>query len=188
MFDNYKKYLKFLDKHLSEYFENQKSYIFCKKGCAKCCKNAEFPYSTLEMQYLMHGYINLDISTKEKINKNIETLKQEKSKHTGKFFYSCPFLIDNVCSVYNYRGIVCRAFGLLETTQDEKTIKVPFCCHEGLNYSNVYDKTTGHINYSKNEIQPTAFNISYKALTSKTYEEKFDLAFGEKRKMIDWFD
>ena len=34
----------------------------------------------------------------------IETLKQEKSKHTGKFFYSCPFLIDNVCSVYNYKG------------------------------------------------------------------------------------
>lgn len=68
---------------------------------------------------------------------NVVKIKVEKEKFKGeKFLYDCPFLIDNICSVYEYRGIICRSFGLMNVGANNK-IKVPFCCFEGYNYSNV---------------------------------------------------
>ena len=58
--ENYLKYLEFIDSKLHKFFERQKDYIFCKKGCAKCCKNAEFPYSLIELKYLLTGFLKTD--------------------------------------------------------------------------------------------------------------------------------
>ena len=60
MFENYEKYLEFLNLKLQGFFENQKPYIFCKKGCAKCCKNAQFPFSCVEVAYLTSKLKTLD--------------------------------------------------------------------------------------------------------------------------------
>ena len=141
MLENYLTYLVFLNTKLTKFFASQKQFIFCQKGCARCCKNAEFPYSQIELKYLLYGYLKLDKETRNKIEENIKQVVDEKSKYKGDAFrYTCPFLIDDVCSVYDYRGIVCRTFGLLTKGVDDK-VKVPFCCYEGLNYSNVMDKT-----------------------------------------------
>lgn len=40
----YVEYLVFINQKINNFFENQKDYIACKNGCAKCCKNAEFSY------------------------------------------------------------------------------------------------------------------------------------------------
>ena len=53
-FENYEKYLKFVQEKLNKFFEAQSPYISCKKGCAFCCKNAQFPYSELEFNYLVY--------------------------------------------------------------------------------------------------------------------------------------
>ena len=191
MFDGYKKYLEFLDKKLNSFFECQKPYIFCKKGCAKCCKNAQFPYSNLEMQYLMQGFINLNNTTKNIVKKNISKLLKEKIG-VKDFTYDCPFLVNDICSVYEYRGIICRKFGLLENSPDNRA-KVPFCCYEGLNYSNIYDietKTISSEKYKKNnfEVEPLGYNIQYSYLTGLEFEREFNIAFGEKRSLINWFE
>ncbi len=55
MLENYVTYLNFLSGKFTKFFEKQKPFIFCKKGCGKCCKNAEFPYSQIEAEYLMFG-------------------------------------------------------------------------------------------------------------------------------------
>ncbi len=190
--ENYKLFLYYLNKKLDSHFEEQKPYIFCKKGCAKCCQNAEFPYSKLEATYLKLGFVKLDNETRELVTKNIAKIKKEKMEFKGdKFLYTCPFLIDNVCSVYDYRGVVCRTFGLI-SVRDDTTANLPFCHNLGLNYSNVVDHETNKITSEKwlqtgIETEPHGFkDISYDYLTGKDFEEKFDIKFEEKRPLIEW--
>jgi Fe-S-cluster containining protein len=192
MFENYEKYLAFLNNKLEKFFNEQAPYIFCKKGCSKCCRNAEFPYSELEAKYLYEGFKKLDSSTQTVINNNIERIKNEKAVFNGaKFLYTCPFLINDVCSLYNYRGIVCRTFGLIANTNSENA-KLPFCHSEGLNYSNVVDMEKNQITQEKFlqsgfKTEPLGYNVSYDFLTSPKTENVFNIKFGDKKPLIDWF-
>ena len=194
MIKNYKKFLEFIEQKLEGFFENQKDYIFCKKGCAKCCKNAQFPYSLIEVTYLLQGALELDEALQEKIKANILTLKEKyKNCSEGAFLYDCPFLIDDVCSVYNYRGIVCRTFGLITKNplSDSEKLKIPFCHKIGLNYSNVTDVEHCEITpekYLQSGIkeEPYGYNISYEFLTNSDFERGFNFKFGEKKALVEW--
>ena len=189
---NYETYLKFLDSKLKKFFESQKPFIFCQKGCAKCCKKAQFPYSLLEMKYLLTGFVLLDKETQQKVENNLQEVVNKRKKYKGKKFkYDCPFLVDDKCSVYKYRGVICRTFGLMTQTLDGK-IKSPFCSALGLNYSNVLNSKKTNISvrkYKKLGVkeEPLGFNISYKYLTSEDYERSFNLMFGDKKPLIEWF-
>lgn len=197
MFENYLLYLKFLNEKLTKFFERQKPYIFCKKGCAKCCKNAEFPYSFLEVRYLFYGASKLPFDIQSEINEKAMNIlkKREEFKNTApddKFLYDCPFLKDDVCSVYEYRGVVCRTFGLPESTKEAGRTKVPFCAFEGLNYSNVVDFEDKKISEERFktlgiEEEPVGFHIGYDFLTNEDFEKSFNLKFGPKKPLIEWF-
>ena len=193
MIENYVRYLTFLDIELKKFFESQKPYIKCKKGCAECCKNAMFPYSALEMRYLMEGLMKLDSEIQDKISLKIKAILEEKKKFNGKkFHYDCPFLIDDVCSVYEYRGILCRAFGLMTYMKDGK-VKAPFCAFNGLSYSNVVDAETGQVSPEKyvalgRPQEPLAFNVDYVFLTDNNTETAFDKKYGDKKPLIEWFE
>lgn len=192
MLNNYLTYLQFIDSKLKKFFEKQKPYIFFKKGCGLCCKNAQYPYSKIEIDYLMIGAWQLDLETKRAIAQNIKKIKKQKSEFNGDMFkYDCPFLINNECSVYEYRGIICRSFGLINVGTDGR-IKVPFCCFQGFNYSNVMEDGENKISEEKFkklgiEEEPVAFNTNYDFLTDSDFERWFNFKFGEKRPMIDWF-
>ena len=80
MLKNYEKYLDFVTVKLDKFFEEQKPYIACKKGCARCCKNAEFPYSLLEVNYLSEGIKALDEKTQDIIADNIAEVNIKKEK------------------------------------------------------------------------------------------------------------
>lgn len=211
MLNNYLTYLNYITNKLNKFFDKQKDYIFCKRGCALCCKDAEFPYSAIEMQYLLQGFNSLEKELKNKIEENVkeilekkkahkEMLKKsvaqgvEKSTEEKRFVYDCPFLINNVCSIYEYRGLVCHSFGLmaLPDSKHEK-VQVPFCCYKGLNYSNVMDPNGDKISsemYRKSGIKekPASFNVSYETLTNNNIEEVFNFKFGTKKPMIEWFE
>ena len=190
MLENYVLYLRFMEQKLNKFFEKQKPYIFCKKGCAKCCQKAQFPYSQIEFEYLLLGARQLDMETRNIISENIGRVLAEKENFEGENFrYDCPFLIDNVCSVYNYRGIICRSFGLANVGSDGK-MKVPFCCFDGLNYSNVMDGNKVSMEKFKKlgvKEEPLAFNTNYEFLTDADFENGFKFKFGEKKPLIEWF-
>lgn len=192
MLENYKKYLEFLDSKLVGFFDSQSPFIFCKKGCAKCCKKAQFPYSLTEVKYLLSGFLKLDKEKQDKVEENLQKIVQKKKQFKGKKFrYDCPFLIDEGCCVYDYRGIVCRTFGLLTSTLEDK-VKAPFCCDDGLNYSNVLNlkkKTISCTKFKKlnTKKEPLGFNISYKYLTDTAFEETFGFCFGDKKPLVEWF-
>ncbi|MBQ8886995.1 MAG: YkgJ family cysteine cluster protein [Candidatus Gastranaerophilales bacterium] len=189
--DKFIGYLNFLQNNLNKFYEQQSPYIACQRGCCLCCKNAQFPFSEMEFNYLIQGSLTLSKEVQNKIEENIAKVIKDKKEFNGETFkYDCPFLIDNVCSVYEYRGIVCRTFGLIEENGDKA--KIPFCHEEGLNYSNVVDKEKNTISQEKylalnEENLPLAYNINYNLLTSKKVEQEFGFKFGDKKPLIDWF-
>lgn len=189
---NYIAYLNVIQEELNKFFDKQKEFLCCQKGCGKCCHGGQFHYSQIEITYLLTGYMKLDKETQNIIDKNIEKIIEEKKIFKGKTFkYNCPFLIDNVCSVYQYRGLICRSFGLMVKDPTGK-INVPFCAYEGLSYSDVLDPETNSISEEKlkqgnYKEQPLGFNVGYNYLTGEELAERYNIIFGEKKPMIEWW-
>ena len=190
----YKKYLNTIDKVLEKYFEHQKEYIFCKKGCSHCCETGQYPYSELEYKYLILGFFKLPREEQEKIIIKIQNLKKEYDNFEDKkeFSHRCPFLNeDGICSVYEYRGVICRSFGLITLLDSGKCV-IPFCHGLGLNYSNVYDPVKKGIDFKKVEElkyknKPHARKTNIKTLMSPDMFVGEPLDFGETKALIEWF-
>ncbi len=124
---NYEQFIKELDVKLANYFELHKAYIHCKPGCSACCEKGDYPLTSIELEYLIKGYIALDNTTKQVVQKNINSMKKGGV---------CPFLVDKKCSVYAHRPIICRVHGLAYRYKENK-LKLPYCANYGLNYANI---------------------------------------------------
>lgn len=190
----YKSYLNTIQPLLDKYFEEQKDYVFCKRGCSYCCEKGVYPYSEIEFQYLYLGYLNLSKEEKIEIAKRTAKLKEDylNSKISGeKFIHRCPFLRENgECSVYDFRGLICRTFGILHIDK-ENHVTMPFCQELGLNFSNIYNKETKNFNYDVVEEKgyahpPIPYPITRPALMDKDLFEGEPLDFGETKALIDW--
>ncbi len=183
MLTKYKKFLEELDRELRGYFSEHQEYLKCKKGCTDCCESGEYPFSRLEAEYLMYGFVNLPKEIKSEIRKNIAELKILKNKFKGeRFLYKCPFLVNNACTLYERRGIVCRTFGLAYLKEDN-TIKLPNCTNLGLNYAEIYNPKTGEI-FLENPIKK---ELSIDKILRNKDAENLELECGEIRPLIDWF-
>lgn len=189
----YEYYLTAIQKQLGVFFEEQAPYICCKEGCSHCCEKGEYPFSEIEFAYLMIGVRTLVPETVAQIEKNILDIKSERERYSGNepFMYKCPFLINKRCSLYNYRGIICRTHGLAFFSKEQKLL-VPACVDKGLNYSNVYDFEKGCISdekYSQSGIQqePLAHNVGLYFMVNNSLTKELKLDFGEIKPMVDWF-
>lgn len=197
MIKKYEKYLKLISEHLlKKYFEQQKDYIHCKPGCSHCCESGQYPFSEIEFRYAMIGFEKLSEEEKNIVRKKVKKVKDEKANsNKEEFMYECPFLIDKKCSIYEYRGIICRTHGLMFFTTDENELekkKVPHCIYIGLNYSNVFDKNKKILSpelWEKSEIkkEPLAYNLGLKHLLNNELTKELKLEFGEEKALIDWF-
>lgn len=200
MMEVYEKYLEIIGGYLSKYFEQQKPYIFCKEGCSLCCETVVYPLSQQEFEYLMLGYGKLSEDKKEQIQANIKQIKEEKDKFKPEssgevFMHACPFLLNKSCSVYDYRGMICRSYGLMSYTVDEndqEKYQMPYCVDQGLNFSSVYDPKTGTISsemWKESGIaeEPVSYNIGLKFLLNNDITERLQLKFSEPKGIIDWF-
>ena len=167
MYEDYKIFLKELDDKLLEFFARDKDKIKCRMGCSLCCKNANFPLSLLEMKYLMSGFLKLEKKAHDKVRENIKlAIEQNKDE------YDCPFLINETCSVYDYRPIICRVYGLAYMRSDG-IVNLPCCAPEGLNYGKNFNGKTVNFEPINTDLSPTAIRANND--------------FGEVRPMIKWF-
>lgn len=193
MFSNYEAFLSVLQNKLTTFFDAQKEYICCSEGCSQCCKNGVYPISEIEFLYLKYALDKLEPQMKKDISDKIAELKKMKTQEQGdrEWVYGCPFLKDDRCSVYTFRPIICRTFGLPYFDKNNK-IKVPFCVNNGLNYSKVYDTKTKQLSGEKFKesgcvAEPLAYNLSKEFLCNSKLAELTDMHFGEEKAMIDWF-
>ena len=177
MLKKYERFLKDFDKKLKKYFSQQSEHICCKEGGSGCCEIGDYPFTQLEMMYLMEGFKNLPTETKIQVKNNLMAIK--KNRFSTHLFYKCPFLINKKCSVYKYRGLTCRTFGLAYLI-DKKTVKVPECANEGLCYSKVYKD--GEL-----VTEPIKENLSLLKITNSQLAKSHKLEFGESRSLVDWF-
>lgn len=188
--ESYCYYLELMNKKLEKFFNEQSPYIHCKEGCSKCCEQGEFPCSELEFSFLKIGYSQLRPEIKYIIQENIEKIRKEHDTTQDIINTQCPFLINNRCSIYFYRPIICRTFGLPFFDKNDK-LKVPFCYKEGLNYSEVYDPEKNILSeelFLKTgyNIEPLAYNLSLNFLINKVGKEAMKLDFGEQKTIIKW--
>ena len=185
MLNNYLIYLKYITEKIQKYFDEQREYICCRQGCSKCCKKAQFPYSEIEFRLIYEGLISLPPELKEQILNKVDEIIIRKQwhleEHPGeKFRYDCPFLINDECSVYYYRGLICRTFGLMTfLPESNKTPNIPFCAFEGLNYSKVLDDEGKKISDTKYRQflyrqEPLAYNIDYKTLINEEIAKQLE--------------
>lgn len=80
-------------------------FIACKKGCSACCKMNVSISSVEAEQIALYS------------QKNINHLKRSIAHDIGHFSgIACPFLIDNVCSIYEVRPYMCRAHVSFDTS------------------------------------------------------------------------
>ena len=177
MLKKYERFLKDFDKKLKKYFSQQSEHICCKEGCSGCCEIGDYPFTQLEMMYLMEGFKNLPTEIKIQVKNNLLAIK--KNRFSTHLFYKCPFLINKKCSVYKYRGLTCRTFGLAYLI-DKKTVKLPECANEGLCYSKVYKD--GEL-----VTEPVKEDLSLLKITNSQLAKSNKLEFGESRSLVDWF-
>lgn len=189
----YKQYLNTIQKTLDGFFEEQKEYICCKKGCAHCCERGTYPYTRVETDYLLLGLFKLEKEKQQGVINRIKKLKEEYKNCEDKenFMHRCPFLgDDNICTVYEFRGLICRTFGLL-TTRDNKNISMPFCQELGLNYSKIYDSKTKTFDpelIKKHGYKnvPKTYDLRFKTLMSEDIFVDKKIEFGEIKALIEW--
>lgn len=181
---NYETFLDIIMPVIDRKFEHQKEYLACAKGCAKCCKTASMPFSKVEFDYLTEGFNTLDNDTKKIVLDNMKTLIDKEGDE------ACPFLINDVCSVYKYRGLICRTFGLLLINEDGE-YTIPFCVNDGLNYAKVYDSKTKKLSIEKlNEIgyknEPMYYTLSRKQIFELELANDLHIHSGESKPLIEW--
>ena len=178
MLKRYAKFLEKLDKRLEKYFEEQCEFIKCKPGCSSCCEVGEYPFSRLELEYLMSGFVELPFGTKHIIKEEIKRLKKGHPK-----LYKCPFLINKMCWLYKYIGIVCLTHGLAWYDEEANRIRLPYCVNVGLNYSKVFDRDTGEV-FLQNPIRE---RLRIDTILRSPEAQEYGLECGEIRPLIDWF-
>lgn len=178
MLKRYEKFLEKLDERLEKYFEEQCEYIKCKAGCSLCCEVGEYPFSRLEFEYLMSGFLKLPAEKQNQIKAEIMRLKAESPK-----LHRCPFLIDKFCSVYKYRGIVCRTHGLAWYDEDENRIRLPYCVNKGMNYAKIFDRETSEV-FLQNPIRE---RLRIDSLLRSPEAAEYDIECGLIRPLLEWF-
>ena len=185
MFDNYRKFLQDFDNLLSYLFETQKKYIKCKKGCTGCCSKGDYPFSHLEFSYLTEGYINLPETTKILVQQNIRQLLLDKKEFKGeRFEHVCPFLINGECCVYDYRGIICRTFGICYYDDKEGYVRLPECVNNDLNYSEYFDKENNILNIA----DVPKINLRIDRVLNSELAKQYKLESGEILPMLEWLN
>ncbi len=204
-YEKYKALLDALNPMLADFFENQKEYIHCKLRCSHCCQRGYYPVTEVESKFIKEGFDKLDESLKTQIYEKAVKIANERKMFVEngndilQFKYCCPFLTDDLCSIYEHRPIICRTQGLIhQSAVDEQKFNVPGCMHLGLNYANVWDEKINFFTQKKiDELNlstpPIGFDFSYESLVemcgveSATLPEKLvDPENNEIRMIFEW--
>jgi Fe-S-cluster containining protein len=115
--------------------------ILCKSGCNACCKTYGSPAATpLEWEKIKNFLDIAPADYRDKVKKGLQEVKDNLRKMVtenpdtdpGKIINNikCPFLHEEVCSIYPIRPLICRMFGNFAANPEIKEVEgnVIFTC------------------------------------------------------------
>jgi len=113
---DYHQLLAALDAEISRLWEIHAATLSCGPGCASCCLS--FSVLPLEAAILREALASLPPAGKTRLEHNLATGDER-----------CPLLIDELCSIYATRPVICRTQGLPLAYVDEEreAIEVSAC-------------------------------------------------------------
>lgn len=114
------------DQHFREVLADQPQNLQCRRGCTLCCYGS-FEISAADVPMIAEGLAHLEPAQRLRILERAETMirearhpnLREATEREKKEFFNrsasipCPALDDSgACSIYEYRPLVCRTFGV----------------------------------------------------------------------------
>lgn len=106
-----------LDRHVWAF--KKRSGLACVKGCGQCCHTGELKATILE--FLPAAY---ELYLKEEANTILDQITR-KPDNTCVFYN--PFSQGGNCSIYRYRGLICRLFGFSVKTDKHEVRSLVTC-------------------------------------------------------------
>lgn len=126
MSDSYRKILEHADEHFGAVARTQPGNLMCRLGCTMCCHGL-FEIGAADVSVIAEGLDSLSVVDRDALVSRAEAIIEETShpdlrdcsaEEKDQFFsrsenIPCPALGPNgACSIYEWRPIVCRTFGL----------------------------------------------------------------------------
>lgn len=124
----YNSYLKVAAEWEAEFARNRTLYgekIHCRKGCCDCCSQL-FQITEIEAAYVSRGVKLLPETRQEELKKRAQEYQKQREKLLESrnipdawgtlpppgLRLTCPALQDGTCSIYEYRPLICRKYGI----------------------------------------------------------------------------
>jgi Fe-S-cluster containining protein len=100
------------------------AHLACRAGCSVCCQHhlAVFP---VEAMHIGTALAALPIGVRQRLEQQAHRVNEQEALGAS---VACPMLVDERCSIYESRPLICRTQGLpllLETADGEQ--EVDFC-------------------------------------------------------------
>ena len=126
----YDAFIEELDQQIRALEEIHRSDIKCKPECAKCCK---VPRTVLPIEASA-------LLRNSKLEKGIKKKVIAQAKKRS----NCPFLVDELCTIYAYRPLICRTHGLplLYFFSENSEYKVSHCELNFLKHDGEFTRTS----------------------------------------------
>ena len=104
--------------------ERYQAHLQCGAGCSGCCHH-HLSVFAVEAAVLTEAIQALPAATRERLQQQANDVK-ERDAHGARV--ACPLLVDNLCSVYEARPLICRTQGLpLLYEADDGAQEIDFC-------------------------------------------------------------
>ncbi len=85
----------------------------CRKGCGHCCYLLTAPVATeYEWEHALEGINELPPDLRRRVVERARRFGNDPERTNTEGRTACPFLEDNVCSIYPFRPSVCRTYGM----------------------------------------------------------------------------
>ncbi len=113
-----------VDQLTSQLNEHYKSHLQCRSGCSGCCHHhlSIFPVEAAVVKIAIQS---LPHAIKTIIHQQAKNISEQEAKGES---VACPLLVNDQCSIYDSRPIICRTQGLpLLYESDDCQLVVDFC-------------------------------------------------------------
>ena len=120
----YRQLIEGVDDLTSQLNERYKAHLQCGAGCSGCCHH-HLSVFAVEAAVLTEAMQALSEDKQDRIRQQANEVQAREAK--GKAV-ACPLLVDNLCSVYESRPLICRTQGLpLLFEADDGAQEIDFC-------------------------------------------------------------